>query len=173
MVIEFDLAAGKRCPKTPEPNHDSSVRDMALNYVRIYSRRQLRSLKRAVAVKVLRVGLSSGRIFSIVDAFECLIDNPFARHQGMGFYSLSQFYLRFVKTDAERLDLLVWLQTEAAGCVMLDQIALRALLNQYTKEYTADIHQLAVVFQSVRLHRPIERVMLALDQTMRSVVLSD
>jgi hypothetical protein len=91
----------------------------------------------------------------------------------MGFYSLSQFYLRFVKTDAERLDLLVWLQTEAAGCVMLDQIALRALLNQYTKEYTADIHQLAVVFQSVRLHRPIERVMLALDQTMRSVVLSD
>ena len=144
-----------------------------MNYFRIYSRRQLRSFKRAVAVKVLRVGLSSGRIFSIVDAFECLIANPFARHQVMGFYSLGQFYLRFVKTDSERLDLLVWLQAEAAGYVMLDQIALRALMNQSTQEYTADIDQLAVVFQSVRLHRPIERVSLALDQTLPSLGLSD
>jgi len=51
--------------------------------------------------------------------------------------------------------------------------ALRALLNDSTQEYAADIDRLAVAFQSVRIHGPKERVLLALDQTLPGVVLSD
>jgi hypothetical protein len=135
-------------------------------YSKRFTRRQLTSFKLAVAGNVLFVGLRSGRLTSCVDAFECLITSPFAREKNIGFYSLSRFYLRFVKTDADKLDLLVWLQARAAGFVMFDQSALEALLDESAQQYTDDIARLSGVFQSVRLHRPMERVLLALDQVM-------
>jgi hypothetical protein len=92
--------------------------------------------------------------------------SPFAREKNIGFYTLSQFYLRFVKTDADKLDLLVWLQARAASFVMFDQSALEALLDESAQQYTDDIARLSGVFQIVRLHRPMERVLLALDQVM-------
>lgn len=71
-----------------------------------------------------------------------------------------------MNTDAEKIDLLVWLQARAAGFVMLDQPALQALLNESTRQYTDDIARLSAVFQSVRLHRPMERELLTLNQVM-------
>ena len=139
---------------------------MPSDYSRRYSRRQLSDFKLAVSAKVLRVGLRSRRVSSSVDAFECLVTSPFAREKNIGFYTLSQFYLRFVKTDADKLDLLVWLQAKAAGFVMFDQSALEALLEESAQQYNDDIARLSGVFQSVRLHRPMERVLLALDQVM-------
>lgn len=95
-----------------------------------------------------------------------MVTSPFARGKKIGFYTLSQFYLRFVNTDAEKLDLLVWLQAWATGFVILDQSALDALLNEAIKQYTEDHARLTVALQSVRLQRPMERVLLRLDQAM-------
>ena len=139
---------------------------MPVKYSKVFSLRQLRSFKMAVAGKVLRIGLIARHASSIVHAFECLVTSPFAREKNIGFYTLSRFYLRFVKTDADKLDLLVWLQARAAGLVMFDQSALEALLDESAQQYTDDIARLSGVFQSVRLHRPMERVLLALDQVM-------
>jgi hypothetical protein len=139
---------------------------MPPTYSKLLSQRQRASFKRAAASKVLRVGLRSGRLSSCVAAFECLITSPFAGQKVLGFYSLGQFYLRFVGTDTEKLQLLVWLQDKAAGFVMFDQPALEALLNECTRQFAVEHAQLTVAFQSVRLHRPMERVLLALDQVM-------
>jgi hypothetical protein len=135
-------------------------------YSKRFTRRQLRSFKLGVAGNVLFVGLRSGRLTSFVDAFECMVTSPFAREKNIGFYTLSQFFLRFVGTDTEKLQLLVWLQDKAAGFVMFDQPALEALLNECTRQFAVEHAQLTVAFQSVRLHRPMERVLLALDQVM-------
>ncbi len=120
----------------------------------------------AVAGKVLRIGLIAGHASSIVHAFECLVTSPFAREKKIGFYTLSKFYLRFVKTDSDKLDLLVWLQARAAGFVIFDRSALEAMLDESAQQYTDDIARLSGVFQSVRLHRPLEQVLLTLDQVM-------
>lgn len=139
---------------------------------RQFTPRQFAAFKLAVAGRVLRIGLRSGRPGSIVHAFEGLITSPFAREPNPNFYAISQFYLRFVETDTERLDLLVWLQARVAGHVVYDHRTLHALLDDSTRSYTEDIVRLETVFRSVRVHRPIERVLQALNEVMPRITLA-
>ena len=79
----------------------------SLTFSKQFSGQRLRLFKRAVARKVLHIGLRAARLSSIGHAIECMATSPFARHNSVDFYSLCRLYLRFVGADAEKLDLLV------------------------------------------------------------------